>query len=297
MRRRIGCALSASFLAALLALPSAASSQAAEFLGSYLWRAEDHNLGGFSGLELSADGSRFVAISDRGGVVEGTIERNEDRIIRVTSGPPVPLPDHKGQPLRGWRTDAEGLAGTPGETIYVSFEGGHRVWAYPTLKQADRLPRPEAFSNFQGNSGLESLALDRRGHIYAIPERSGKLTRPFPVWRYDGQWTQPFGLRRDGGFLPVGADFGPDDALYLLEREFNGFGFKSRVRRFVIENDQVVAEQTLLSTSLLRHDNLEGLGVWQDEIGDIRITMISDDNFRALQRTEFVEYRITVPLP
>lgn len=297
MRRRLGRALSAPFLAALLALPSAALSQAAEFVGSYLWRAEDHNLGGFSGFEISPDGQKFVTVSDRGGVVEGIIKRKDARIISVQSSPPVPLPDHKGRPLKGWRTDAEGLAGTPGSTLHISFEGGHRVWAYPTLEKATRLSRPEAFSDLQGNSGFEALALDATGRIYAVPERSGQLTRPFPVWRFDGQWSRPFDLRRDGGFLPVGADFGPDGAFYLLEREFNGFGFKSRVRRFVIENDNVIAEQTLFSTSLLRHDNLEGIGVWQDETGAIRLTMISDDNFRALQRTEIVEYRVIAPLP
>lgn len=39
-----------------------------------------------------------------------------------------------------------------------------------------------------------------------------------------------------------------------------------------------------------RHDNLEGLSVWQDAQG-VRLTMVSDDNFMFFQRTEFVEYR------
>ena len=34
-----------------------------------------------------------------------------------------------------------------------------------------------------------------------------------------------------------------------------------------------------------------GIAVWEDGQG-IRITMISDDNFLFLQRTELVEYRI-----
>jgi hypothetical protein len=37
-------------------------------------------------------------------------------------------------------------------------------------------------------------------------------------------------------------------------------------------------------------DNLEGLSVWRDIAGQIRLTLISDDNFRLLQRTEIVEY-------
>ena len=32
--------------------------------------------------------------------------------------------------------------------------------------------------------------------------------------------------------------------------------------------------------------------VWRDDLGRIRLTMVSDDNFRFFQRTEFVEYAL-----
>lgn len=44
------------------------------------------------------------------------------------------------------------------------------------------------------------------------------------------------------------------------------------------------------------HDNLEGISVWQDPDGRIRLTMISDDNFMVFQRTEIVEYAVDPPL-
>jgi hypothetical protein len=48
-----------------------------------------------------------------------------------------------------------------------------------------------------------------------------------------------------------------------------------------------------LETVPRTHDNLEGIAVWRDAEGFIRLTMISDDNGRApFQRTEFVEYRV-----
>jgi hypothetical protein len=46
----------------------------------------------------------------------------------------------------------------------------------------------------------------------------------------------------------------------------------------------------LLRSAAGTHDNLEGLAVWRDVGGHIRLTMISDDNFRFFQKTEFVEY-------
>ncbi len=136
--------------------------------------------------------------------------------------------------------------------------------------------------------------MDPQGRLITLPERSGVLTRPFPVYRLgvDG-WSQPFGIRRASPFLPVGGDFGPDGKFYLLERHLSGLlGFQSRIRRFELGETSVKSEETLLVTSPGTHDNLEGVAVWQDTAGDIRITLISDDNYRAYQRTEFVEYRL-----
>jgi len=132
------------------------------------------------------------------------------------------------------------------------------------------------------------------GALYTMPERSGGASRPFPVYRYrDGEWTRPFSIPRRGPFLPVGADFGPDGRLYLLERHLGGIsGFLSRVRSFRIDGDLLLDERPVLETSAGQHDNLEGIAVWKDKGGHIRLTMVSDDNFFILQRTELVEYRL-----
>ena len=91
----------------------------------------------------------------------------------------------------------------------------------------------------------------------------------------------------------MGADVGPDGRLYLLERNFRGLlGFRSRVRRFGLGPDGITSTEELLSTGTLQYDNLEGISVWDDGLG-IRLTMISDDNFLPVQRTELVEYRVT----
>lgn len=293
---RKAMALALAFTAAsVLGLPAAAPDKV-QFLGSYKWKRADHKLGGFSGIELSEDGLSFTAINDRAKIVTGVLSRQDGRISGVAAKTKGHLRDERGRRLKGQFSDAEGLAVRRDGRIFISFEHQHRVWAYLSLKAAAWLPRPAAFKALQPNSGFEALAIDAKNRLYAIPERSGKLTRPFPVWRYDnGAWTTPFSLRREGGFLPVGADFDTHGNLYLLERAFTGFGFKSRVRRFFFRNDTVVGEETLMESSLLQHDNLEGLSVWTDTEGAIRLTMISDDNFNEFQRTEFVEYRVLSP--
>ncbi|MBV6638599.1 MAG: esterase-like activity of phytase family protein [Mameliella sp.] len=266
----------------------------AQFIGHLDWPPGPHRMGGFSGLELSDDGTRFTAISDRGFIVTGRLHREGAKLTAIEEDTPGPLRNVQGAPVSGLEADSEGLAIGPDGRVYVSFEGLHRVSAYPSPDRSQPLPTPDAFAALQGNSGFEALAIDAKGHLYTLPERSGRLTRPFPVWRFDGtQWSQPFSIPRSGGFLPVGADFGPDGRFYLLEREFTGFAFRSRVRRFIIAGDRIAGEETLLETPRHTHGNLEGLAVWRDATGAIRLTMLSDDNFKSFLRSEFVEYRVT----
>src|SRR5690606_38058901 len=116
-----------------------------------------------------------------------------------------------------------------------SLEGEARVLAYNRLGgPARNLPSHKDFAKMQGNSSLEALAIDKRGWLYTLPERSGREDRPFPVYVFNGKsWSKPYALPREGRFLPVGADFGPDGRFYLLERDFRGIaGFASRVRAF-----------------------------------------------------------------
>ncbi len=299
MRRRIALALGVALaLAAALAGQARQESTEAIYLGSYTWRMEAAGFGGFSGLELAPDGTGFTAISDRGLRIDGRLQRRAGVISGVRAGPLHPLLDPEGKRLTGVRNDPEGLAIRADGRSFVSFEGVHRVWAYLAPgAPAAWLPRHPDFKALQTNSSLEALAIDRRGWLYTLPERSGKMTRPFPLYRYrNGAWDKALSIPRRGHFLPVGADFGPDGRFYLLERDFAGVGFRSRIRSFAISTSSVSDEREHLVTNTARHDNLEGIAVWRDEQGRIRLTMISDDNFRFFQRTEFVEYALPVAL-
>jgi hypothetical protein len=144
------------------------------------------------------------------------------------------------------------------------------------------------FDTFGRNAGFEAVAVTPGGAVLAIPEEVAD-GGGFPVWRLDGgAWDIAFVIPREGAFLPVGADMGPDGVLYVLERALTGPGFRSRVRVFGLDGSggAVVFES---GTGL--HDNLEGISVWADG-ADIVMTMISDDNFRFFQQTEVVEVRL-----
>ena len=268
-----------------------------EHIATYVWSENAPDFGGYSGIEISDDGLGFTALSDRATLRWGTIERDAaGRIRAMDSAGNARLRDSEGKPLKpGHLGDSEGLAIAPDGAIYVSFENLVRVVRYDTPDSpAKVLKGPPAFRKMQRNSALESLAILPDGTLLTMPERSGALDRPFPVWRWrNGKWDQPFSIPRSGNWLPVGSDIGPDGRFYLLERDFKGLlGFLSRVRRFDLDENGFSNEQILLQSRPLQYDNLEGISVWKDDFG-IRLTMISDDNFNFFQRTELVEYRIT----
>jgi hypothetical protein len=272
------------------AVPAHAQDANLVYLQTIVWQGgAEANFGGFSGLEVLPDGLGFIALSDRGWITEGRLVRDEDgRISAIDAAALRPLDNGSGGRLTERRSDSEGIALAPDGEIFISFEGATRVRTETGPDGVPHaLPRPPAFRALDNNASLEALAIGPDGRLYTIPERSGRLDRPFPVYCYDGAaWDVAFDLPRIGPFLPVGADVGPDGLLYILERDFTGFGFRTRIRRVALDGSGL---ETLLVTS--RHDNLEGLSVWQAADG-LRLTMISDDNFNWLQRTEIVEYRL-----
>ncbi|MCK8485208.1 esterase-like activity of phytase family protein [Aliiroseovarius sp. S2029] len=268
----------------------------AKLLSVTRWHGgDDPAFGGFSGIEVSEDGTSFTAITDRGDITHGRFVRKDGKIAKVAHGALRKLTTPRGVNVRGIWSDSEGLAIAPDGTMFVSFEVGHRIVRYPTGQGRVRnLPKNPATKKMEPNAGQEALAVQPDGTILVIPEGDGSQKAPHRVFRLRPgakTWEQPFTLPRYRPYVPVGADVGPDGRLYVLERHLSGiFGFTSRVRRFDITGNSLTNETILLQTEVGAHDNLEGLAVWRDVDGLIRLTMVSDDNFKFFQVTEIVEY-------
>mgnify|MGYP005751729353 CR=1 FL=1 len=277
-----------------LALAGPASGDEARHAGTFIWREGGADFGGFSGIEVTDGGTRFHALTDRAHIFWGEILRDDEgRIREMRSEGSANLRGPRGAPLApGHRGDSEGLAIAGDGSIWVSFEGDHRVARYPAPDEppteTHRPPDPPGASR---NAGYEALALDDRGRPVIVPEGSASPDAPFPVLVLEGgSWRSLGAIPRRGRFLPVGSDFGPDGRFYLLERDFLGpLGFASRVRSMILHEDGARDEIVLMQSSPLQYDNLEGISVWDDG-AQIRMTLISDDNFLFLQRTEVVEY-------
>lgn len=258
------------------------------------WQGDQWWFGGFSGIELSPDGSAMIALSDRATLVQASLQRQDGEISDIEITAEQRLHSSRGRLLQKKVADSEGLAITADGSLYVSFEGVSRIARHRLEQEETRvLPRAKPFRHLPVNKALEALAIDNRGRLYTLPERAFTSDGQIPVWRWNGNtWQQPFTLSKRGRFLPVGADFGPDGKFYLLERSFSFFGFRSRLRRWTLSAEGVKNEQVLLETRLGTHDNLEGVSIWRSAQGQLMATMISDDNFLSLQRTELVEYAL-----
>lgn len=277
----------------LVSMTPSVSLAEARHLQSYVWTIDNSAFGGISAIDITDDGTSFVAIGDRGRWIKGTFIREGGRITGIDATTPRKLKSTNGRPVDRVQDghDAEGLAIAPDGTTYVSFELLHRILRYDDLSTAAtaELPAPDLAPN-QWNAGMEALALDSDGRLLALQERSGRARRATPVHRSSADgWQTAFHLPRIDAFVPVGADLGPDGWLYVLERDFAGAGFRSRVRRIRLDGTD---PEVVFQTGPLTFDNLEGIAVWRDDTGAIRLTMVSDDNFMSFQETQIVEYRL-----
>ena len=265
------------------------------FVGSHVWTLRDKAFGGLSAIEVAEGGRSFVALGDKAILINGQIERDKaDRISGVAAGPVRPLIGvRNGKPLTGRRADSEGLAIAPSGEAFVSFEQRVRVARLDLQSGTVRdLEGHPAFASLPTNAAIEALAIGPGPTLYALPE--GSTAPDIPVYRWQGgTWDDTLSLPRDGRFVPVAADIGPDGRFYLLERDFRGLGgFSSRLRRFDLTPDGFRNAVLLLETPFGLHENLEGLSIWRDDGGQLRATMISDDNFTFVLQTRIVEYRL-----
>jgi hypothetical protein len=281
-------ALAAALIAALGGCTGVARGPA-ELVGAWTFVPHERFLGGFSAIEVSDDGGAFLLASDRGYLIRGAFGRTGGAIQGLRAWKVLPLRMPPDVETTSGSLDVESLATIDDET-FVSLEELNEVWriAPETGETLERL-HPAWAEDLPSNQSLEALAVAADGTLYSLPEKA--IGGAYPVYRSKGgAWERAFVLPRRGGYQPVGADVGPDGWLYVLERDWTiPVVFRSRVRRVRLDG---TGEETLLETPTGKHDNLEGIAVWREAPGTLRLTLVSDDNYKWWQRTEFVEYRV-----
>jgi len=261
-----------------------------EWAGGIEVKSENKEFGGWSGLAISADGSRLLAISDEAHWLSAEILYDEKgRLSGLGDGTIAPMLNLKGEPiLRKPYGDAEGLTTTGDDPTkseaYVSFEHFHRIWRYDLSTAGfaavpSQIVTERRLGQMPANSGMEALALI--GEAFLI----------------EGRKVERLSTRLNAPFKPTDLARLPNGDFLLLERSFSllaGPGMQLRL----VKGDDVKPGATLdgrllLSTNNARTiDNMEGLAVRQDEKGQVFVYLISDNNYSLLQHTYLMMFKL-----
>ncbi|MFT6227497.1 MAG: hypothetical protein ACJARE_001902 [Paracoccaceae bacterium] len=262
--------------------------------------SDQRAFGGFSGLELSADGSSMLAISDAGAWFAARLTRGGDRLTGIDALGWGPLHDPSGGvDLRSEFRDSEGLAALPDGGWIISFEGEHRLTRFASpYAPEETLRQFHEEDGFGRNSGLEALALRPDATLLAVRENgaAGDLVQQALILAPDGTTIRQIALPVPEGLRIVGADIDADGRLWTVQRGFSllgGFFFALEVM-----DPDGGGYGTARRLGMVRGegaDNAEGLSVWRDGLGRVRLTAISDDNFFPLQRTILYEFVVERP--
>jgi hypothetical protein len=286
------------------------------FRGGMSLSASDDNFGGISGIIVSSDGATFLAVTDRGYWITGSLEYQSDGDVHSVDNLKIaPMLGEFGKPLGDKAdADAEGLTpltdqGLAGDVL-VSFEAKHRIARYRFGKDGfDSIPTllatPQGLKNGPRNGGLEAIVTLDESRVLAISEDmrdSNQNTRAWivpmdktPIERLSVKRIDPFAVT-DIAQLPTG-DF------MTLERRFTQIGGvgmqmrlikKSDVRQGATLDGEVVASMGM--TYVI--DNMEGMSARRGSNGETLLYVVSDDNFNTpLQQTLLLMYELLDSTP
>lgn len=284
----------ANLVALSLALAPPVAAEELTPIGSFDWDTE--LIVELSGLEVSSDGQFFTAVGDRGYWVSGRLEREDGQIVGVGIDELRAILGNNGYPVSARQTgdwqDAEGLAIAEDGTAWVSFERWAHVSRYDDglSGSGSWIEDHPTFYEHADNWQLEALALAPDGTLYTFSEKP--LANGFPIYRLgaDEKWSIDGYLPEQDLFSIVGADFDDNGDLYLLERKLiMGIWWQNRIRRVRLDGS---LDEILWTGERGEYLNLEGIALWRDN-GELRVTLVADENGALDDPTQFVEFRLT----
>lgn len=295
------------------------------FLGGLSLTSPHPAFGGFSGLEISADGKAFFAVSDAGAWLKGRLAYRNDRLSGVTDARMGAISALAGKKLRLARDqDAEAVRLYEGDlekgVVLIGFEGNQRIGFFDLVGGDLKAPRhylrpPIRLSR---NKGIEAVTAIQtgpfKGAVVAFAERSIDRNGHHRGWLWQKQTTrsrtstpaargahgapQAISLTNIRGFDITDATSDSDGDLYILERRFRwSEGVKMRVRRIKSRDMRpgaVLSGETMIEADFsFEIDNMEGIAVHRDQRNRIILTLISDNNFNSfLQRNLILQFEV-----
>ncbi|WP_127144139.1 esterase-like activity of phytase family protein [Pelagibacterium montanilacus] len=278
------------------------------FRGGAVLSSDHPDFGGISGLSM-LDAARFVMVTDRGSVITGRLAPGAEPGLIDTRLAPLTATTGDAIPGR-FSADAEAVEiivreGLP-SAMRVGFESNTRVADYAL--DAEGIPTgpaqpvaiPDWLRALRTNESIESLCIAPpaspiAGSTLIITENHVRTGDAIAATLLGVADRGDLDLERSGRFLPTDCAFAPDGDLLVLERTFSLLGFAMQVRRIPADAVRAGARmdgEIILSGSGRDVDNMEGLGVRTMSDGEVRMLIVSDDNFLAFQRTLLLEFAL-----
>lgn len=287
--------------------------------GRLTWRGgleiaspETPEFGGYSGIAVTDRGARFIAVSDQGSWLAGTLVRKGERLAGLADTRVGPLLSKKGKMLKKKRdADAEDIAlwrNKKGAYALISFERKHRIGRFPFARgelgaPQSNLDLPEAVSEADSNKGLESVTVltddDNRGTVLTFAEKLLDDEGNHSGWLIRDKSNAAVRLKRHSDFEVTGLATLPSGNVVVLERSFSLLGGIA-MRLSEIDRGDIAPGALLDGREILRADmrydidNMEGVAAYENDAGETILTLVSDDNFNknGLQRTLLMQFKL-----
>jgi len=278
--------------------------------------AKSIHFGGYSAITLDPSGRTLLAVSDAGSWLRASLDYDGRKLKDLSEVVLGPILGADGRPLRDDRErDSEGMALIDGDTrqgtAYISFERKHKIARYPFTAErfgppTGTIPLPAGAKAMSANRGIEAMAVIRAGKLKGtlvafaegLADRGGNLQG----WLIGGATPGGIVLKRLAGFDVTDAAPLPDGGIVVLERRFRfSEGIKMRIRRVAateLKRGALIEGEVLLDADdSLNIDNMEAIAAHRAASGETVLTLMSDDNFSALQRTLIMQFTLPETKP
>jgi hypothetical protein len=282
------------------------------FRGGLVLTSPHPAFGGWSGLTLTPDGRRLVAVSDAGTWLTATLGYDGPKPVRLGEARVGPLRARNGKPLTKERErDAEAvtlLEGTLAKgVLLIGFEQLHRIGRFPIGVDGIGAPTgyialPPEVPRLRRNKAIEAVTVlsggPNAGSMVAFAEQNRANPTLHLGWVWRAGKPRAFHLTNPAGFEVTDTVGSANGDLLVLERRFRWLeGVKMRLRLVPAKQLRPGAEiagETLLEADMSYEiDNMEGLAIHRDDRGETVLTLISDDNFNTLlQRTILLQFTL-----
>ena len=279
-----------------------------EFRGGLVLTSNDQAFGGISAIHMEPDGAHFLAVTDQSSWLRGRIVYRDGHPSGIAEAEMAPMLGPDGKPLaaRHWY-DTESLAQGNDGRFYVGIERVEKIVRFDYRRyglgaRAQPIAVPPDFKTFTYNKSLECLAAPPKGaplagSLIAVTERSLDAAGNHRSYILGGARVERFTVKRSEGFDVSDCTILPPADLLLLERRYSPpLGVAIRIRKLRladIKEGALVDGPPLFEADLAYQiDNMEGIGIHRDAHGETILTLVSDDNFSAIQRNLLLQFEL-----